>query len=259
MDLDPLIKAAVPDPELRRLEIEELPLFEYDNLKEDQIRVLTLLPGNDTDPIRCEFESLLRSATASTFSALSYLWGLEPNVYETIVVTRSSGLIGEAAAAGNRRLSIRPSLYDALVAQRRTSSNPQRFWVDALCIKQKSVEEKAHQIRQMSEIYTCASSVTVWLGKAADDSDYVIDAILSNLTTEYTTQRFMAGMIAIFMRPWFTRTWVVQEFVLNRTPPLIACGFKPTITWDELKEAYVTAFPQGQLSSYISRINLEQS
>jgi Heterokaryon incompatibility protein (HET) len=249
MDLDSLVKAAAPDPEIRQSEIQDLPSFEYDKLGEDQIRVLTLLPGNDSNIIRCEFESLLRSAAASTFSALSYLWGPEPQVYDSIVITKSSGETGKVV--GDSRLSIWPSLHDALVALQRASSSKQRFWIDALCINQKSVEEKTHQIRQMSKIYSGASSVTVWLGNAADDSDYVMDTIMSNLTAEYTTQRFMAAMIAVFMRPWFTRTWIVQEFVLNRKSPLIACGLKRFITWDKLKDAYVAAFPQGPSPSYI--------
>ncbi|KAK0702799.1 heterokaryon incompatibility protein-domain-containing protein [Lasiosphaeris hirsuta] len=211
----------------------QVPLFEYDNLARDEIRVLTLLPGNDADPIRCEFKSLKRTAAASTFSALSYLWGPEPQDYETIIV-------------GGCRLPIRPSLHDALVALRRASLEKQRLWVDALCINQFSPEEKKHQIRQMGQIYTCASSVTVWLGKAAGDSDYVMDTISAGRSAEYTTRRFMTAMIAIFNRPWFTRTWVVQEFVLNRKPPVIACGFnKPLISWTDFNDAYVTAFPQA--------------
>jgi hypothetical protein len=56
----------------------------------------------------------------------------------------------------------------------------------------------------------------------------------------------MLGIIAILARPWFTRTWIVQEFVLNRASPLIACGFKQMITWDDFMEAYIAAFPLGK-------------
>ncbi|KAI9695745.1 MAG: hypothetical protein M1820_008417 [Bogoriella megaspora] len=38
------------------------------------------------------------------------------------------------------------------------------FWIDALCIDQSSVEEKNHQVRQMSKIYSNAKQVIVWLG-----------------------------------------------------------------------------------------------
>jgi hypothetical protein len=56
----------------------------------------------------------------------------------------------------------------------------------------------------------------------------------------------MLGIIAMLARPWFTRTWIVQEFVLNRASPLMACGFKRMITWDDFMEAYIAAFPLGK-------------
>ena len=43
--------------------------------------------------------------------------------------------------------------------------------VDAICINQEDKIEKGMQVRYMSEIYSKASHVIVWLGEAENDSD----------------------------------------------------------------------------------------
>jgi len=39
-----------------------------------------------------------------------------------------------------------------------------RIWVDALCIDQNNLEEKAYQIELMHKIYAQAQHVVIWLG-----------------------------------------------------------------------------------------------
>jgi hypothetical protein len=227
-----------------------LPPFNYETLEENQIRVLTLLPGPESDPICCEFHIVSRIAAASSFSALSYYWGSVPRVLKTIVISKvviDDGVVGSKVVSGDRRLPVWPNLYHALVALRRASQEPQRLWVDAVCINQSCLLEKKNQIRHMSQIYISALNVIIWLGEAGGDSDFVMDSISNDSVNNFTTQRFMLGMIAIFARPWFQRTLIVQEFVLNRAAPLIACGCKRLITWEDFKRAYMAAFPLGQL------------
>ncbi|KAK4124589.1 HET-domain-containing protein, partial [Parathielavia appendiculata] len=105
------------------------------------------------------------------------------------------------------------------------------LWVDAVCINQAHLTEKTEQVRQMAQVYASASRVIVWLGPSYDDSGYVMDVIAAESVSEYTTPRFMAAVLSMLACPWFTRTWIVQEIVLPRTTPLLACGFNPSITW----------------------------
>lgn len=37
------------------------------------------------------------------------------------------------------------------------------MWIDAICIDQSNVSERVHQVAQMSEIYSRATDVHVWL------------------------------------------------------------------------------------------------
>jgi hypothetical protein len=127
MDLDPLIEAALPDPDLRRLENEELPLFEYNNLKEDQIQVLNSTAGqrHGTNP--------LRTRISLAICGCFYLFG--PVV---LVGSRASRVRGYCCHSKleNDWQSCRcwgsPPIhksqsYDILGALRRASSSPQRF------------------------------------------------------------------------------------------------------------------------------------
>lgn len=99
----------------------------------------------------------------------------------------------------------------------------------------------------MDEIYTYASGVIIWLGDARDDSDYVMQTISHRNEQDYVKKRFLVGLVAILNREWFTRTWIVQEFVLNRTEPLLVCGLQEMVPWEAFLTAYETALPFGML------------
>ncbi|KAH7627866.1 heterokaryon incompatibility protein-domain-containing protein [Sordaria sp. MPI-SDFR-AT-0083] len=53
---------------------------------------------------------------------------------------------------------------------------PLALWIDQLCIAQSDSHEKAMQVGLMSQVYSRAEQVLVWLGPVADGSDEVMDA-----------------------------------------------------------------------------------
>jgi hypothetical protein len=71
---------------------------------------------------------------------------------------------------------ITKNLWSALKQLRHTSS-PRRFWIDAICINQNSVEERNHQVPLMSRIYKEATNVYVWIGDADIDSPLALALI----------------------------------------------------------------------------------
>jgi hypothetical protein len=192
------------------------------------IRLLNLLPGSG--PIHCALENVSLSDVVLDFTALSYRWGPRPLIPRTIVLH-------------GRRQFVQRNLYAALVTLRK--HGVQRLWIDALCINQNDLVEKEEQVRIMEEIYTRAKGVIVWLGDAQADSDYVMQTISLNNEQEYSKKRFLVGLLAILNREWFMRTWIVQEFVLNKAEPLIACGQGAMVPWNEFLAAYGKAFPFG--------------
>jgi hypothetical protein len=79
--------------------------------------------------------------------------------------------------------------------------------------------------------------VLVGLGSAKDDSDFVMNSIREKKSEVVTDKRFTNALTNIMKRPWFRRTWVLQEFVLNKSMPQLACGSVPHVPWDLFSEA----------------------
>lgn len=53
-------------------------------------------------------------------------------------------------------------------------------WVDAICINQDNVDEKADQIKLIADIYSQARFVVVWLGDGTAQTSRVIDCFTSS-------------------------------------------------------------------------------
>lgn len=209
--------------------------FKYQKLPESgsAIRLLRLLPSTGkTDPIQCEiFDTILDEATALPYEALSYVWG---NTQD-----------GRVIEVGQSTLRIGRNLFEALQALRASSPTASRtIWVDAICINQADVTERAQQVRIMWKIYSGATRTTVWLGPADADSDLT----MSNFSRKETQIRLEArkvrmprpdhyrgnwcgchagdlttwppteGFQELLKRSWFRRVWVRTIFFHPERP-----------------------------------------
>lgn len=205
----------------------------YDSLTENQIRVLTLHPARESSQaIHCTLRTVSLSDPNLKFVALSWTWGPAEWFPGKIFVN-------------NRQLKVRRNLIDALHALRiQAHGQPQDLWIDALSINQQDENEKVQQIPIMDQIYHRASYVVVWLGKAGDDSEYIMNCIRQDRQQAFREGRFVVGKTKLMNRPWWTRTWVMQEFMLNPVPPQIACGPGERISWT----IFASAIQQGNLA-----------
>ncbi|RSL73995.1 hypothetical protein CEP53_000590 [Fusarium sp. AF-6] len=126
------------------------------------IRLLTLLPSTKVSaPIQCSLHEVDHQSNPS-YEALSYVWGTSPSRC-SILLNGGEFSVGENLGAALRQLRPRDG-------QGRT------FWIDAICINQNNLKEKAHQVAQMDSIYRNASGVVVWLGHESNTSSEVFDA-----------------------------------------------------------------------------------
>lgn len=132
-----------------------------------QIRLLHLLPGQESDPLECSLETvtpfeepnietLVNNESHPTrrllpYEAISYAWG-NVNSEETIV-------------CNGKLLSITSSLAAALRRMRRRIGPPRVLWADGICINQKNDSEKEQQVPLMAAIYSQAKQVLCWLGE----------------------------------------------------------------------------------------------
>lgn len=127
--------------------------FSYQPLstQSDCTRFVQIEPAQSEDePISC---SLVQIAFGDrpTFDAMSYMWGdREGDNGHTILLHSVEFHVGK-------------NLFDALHHLRRGCQG-KLFWIDAICIDQKNLDERNQQVQMMQQIYFRAQTVIVWLG-----------------------------------------------------------------------------------------------
>jgi hypothetical protein len=221
-----------------------------------EIRVLKLLRGKGDSPIQCELKTVsLRKPPA--FNALSYVWG-NAAITKPIIVDGSP-----FEATVNLEAALRAI---------RSPLRSQLIWADAVCINQKDVEEKNTQIPLMSDIYSTAADVVVWLGPsnpniklavswAREWKSSILPASLSwakvNLAADFSAKgrearkiaylRTYEGFLDIFSMPYWTRMWTYQEYYLAKRDPICLCGeieFRATLLAEFLDDIHYVLWNQ---------------
>lgn len=136
-----------------------------------------------------------------------------------------------------KRFYVQETVHHLLLAIQTRFQNGDYFWLDAICINQNKRIERDQQTRIMYEIYKAAQHVYVWLGPAYDGSNIAMDFLYclapsaspyepvthSSLYAQSRSQDLSQQICALFDRPYWRRTWVIQEFLLAREVTLL-CG-----------------------------------
>jgi len=155
----------------------------------DSFRLLRVLPSlSHGFSIRCKLYTSSISRERDKYIAGSYVWG-PPEPKKTILVD------GE-------HFQVRENLFRFLKAFR-SRYQSQAIWLDAICIDQDDIEERSHQVQEMKRIYSGAKCVYSWLG-----SDKPLPRRRDQL--EY-----------IFQAEYWSRMWIVQEFILAKEVQLL--------------------------------------
>ena len=102
----------------------------------DGIRLVELLPGQDDEVIRCELRNV-RLGDNPRYEAVSYTWG-------SLGVCEDIELDGQSFA-------VRLNLWSFLNTVRQAESSL-TLWIDSICIDQRSVVERSHQVSMMGSI-----------------------------------------------------------------------------------------------------------
>jgi hypothetical protein len=166
------------------------------------------------------------------FIALSYTWG-NANDAREIIVNGCVVNVTKNLEAALRVLRCRNE-YRAGV----------KLWVDALCINQEDLEERAAQVSQMSDIYSLAVNVNVWLDGLADvKSLSVAHTILRSLpkaqlaltpyalaASDSNREPFSNAYFDLFTLPYWSRAWILQELVLSPWWTTFICQSE-SFTW----------------------------
>lgn len=189
-------------------------------LSEHEIRLLSIEPGHGE--ISCSLTPHLLDSHI-TYDALSYAWGDD----------RKDCPI----SCNDKLLYVTKSLFGAL-RQLRSNRQTAQLWVDAVCINQADNAEKSLQVGIMRKIYENAQHVRVWLGPAEEEKDEAGLELLRRIhkrcgiirpddtTMDHSSLEDLKfpgakdpcwkSVLQILHRPYFTRIWILQEFLLAR-------------------------------------------
>ncbi|KAH7067182.1 heterokaryon incompatibility protein-domain-containing protein, partial [Paraphoma chrysanthemicola] len=190
-------------------------------------RLLQILPGPDDSDIVCVLHEYLIPINNAfgPYECLSYVWGDSTQRRRIYIQDDSS-----SAEHVNELLylDVTSNLFIAL-HRLRNESFPRLMWIDAICINQADLRERATQVQYMSTIYSSAGRVLVWLGEEADDSTRLFAAIEAvamesrRVQTARTKRVPRQPLVALLKRPWFHRVWILQEMAAARQLVVI-CG-----------------------------------
>jgi hypothetical protein len=190
---------------------------------------------------------------APGFVALSYAWGSSEG-QRTMSLDRQAFNIRRNLWAAlmtisklvrsGRYLKLSTGLHDPDTDSEdqamRTEPGPWKwFWIDAICINQADLDEKAQQVSMMGQIYSRAGLVLAWLG-AGDhtvlDALHVIESFGAHSYNADPWQRILASSKRHDGRrcridgnkflelEYFHRLWIVQEFALAQNLVLLYGG-----------------------------------
>lgn len=212
----------------------------YDTLAASQFRLFKIAAYDGTVP-----SGLLETYDMNAcpqFRALSYTWGpaLDPIAEEqdrinTMFIIRNG-----------KQLDVTKNAFDAcLYLSNSDIYQNQHFWIDAICINQGDLQERARQVLLMGEIYSNALEVVIWLGWPTVDLGNIVwatEVLLPKLDEISPPPGIGAGRLlrsSVFdpeiqkilgierlaqklrgfnqfcsSRTWFQRSWTFQEFAL---------------------------------------------
>lgn len=211
------------------------------SLKDDEIRIIHLLPGRYEDPVQCT-SHIARLSSQPKYQAVSYRW--------------DNGQGKVAICLDGVQRGVARTVYQ-LLRRLRPPDRELPLWVDQLCIDQEDNHEKISQIRIMGQIYKQCSLCYVWLrevrpGIPLEDArsafemlSYPYDqqdgeAVQSPYAWLESTEALRGALRALQSicpnrHEWWQRAWMAQEVVL---PSCIQFVWGPLrLGWGQLERA----------------------
>ncbi|KAI1120679.1 heterokaryon incompatibility protein-domain-containing protein [Nemania abortiva] len=164
----------------------------YSPLKSDerQIRLVTIKAGRWWSSLRCHLTCVSLN-DAPHYEALSYVWGNPDDRVQVLLNEQSVGVTRNLGQA---------------LSYLRSPSEDRVIWIDALCINQEDLDERASQVRLMPDIYRMAWRVVSWLG-AKDARGYA--TVAAWIVSEAARNHFS---------PSWVQNWLLDEDKLLNHP-----------------------------------------
>ncbi|KID78004.1 Heterokaryon incompatibility protein 6, partial [Metarhizium brunneum ARSEF 3297] len=145
--------------------------YQYEPLPPDgkHIRLAVLHPRASPRPEDIRITIQHAPLEARPFMALSYVWGDASDRLDVAVAQSSTD-------APAKRLSVTANLAEALGHLPYADSHLV-LWVDAVCINQQDLDERARHVSLVAEIYASAERVLAWTGPSAPGSNVAVNLL----------------------------------------------------------------------------------
>jgi hypothetical protein len=192
-----------------------------------QVRLLRILTtGHDvSNKVECSLHNVAVANLPTTdYVALSYFWGetqTHNDVHEIIV--------------DRQKYWVRTNLWTFL---QHGLDHSLPIYIDAICLNQLDNEERGNQVKLMSEVYSHANQVHVWLGsphaEQIDDLGLLRLDLTKRTPHSFWHPRSLIGLSYICSRDYWRRLWIVQELLLSKSAQ-IHCG-PFAFSWNELSQ-----------------------
>lgn len=206
-----------------------LPLYQYSAIGFGKIRLMHLQAGAGNSPIRITFEEVALPDDPA-YEAVSYCWGGS---------TRDCNI-----ASGNTRIEITQNGMDALW-HFRLPDKSRTLWMDAVCINQEDMEERASQVLVMDQIFSNAIQTLAWAGNDAphvNEAFEFLDRFRTVVQQDIIRQSEEHSMeletIAVVKRAPGSPLWTVMYYGLHPRVSSLEIGFDREISASCLEQNF---------------------
>ncbi|KAF2968708.1 hypothetical protein GQX73_g4904 [Xylaria multiplex] len=224
----------------------------YQPLKGDlPLRLLLIHPGQPEQPLKTELIPTTLGEAQGCYDATSYTWGSPENP--------------ELICCGDYQLRVQRNAFHMMLDLRKPNES-RKVWIDAVCINQCSLDERAEQVAIMHHIYRRAGATWVWMGrpdeqstavmtyaatldarKFVDEFSYCQYGSIWSLFTEKSyffdplfdtgfdanqKEDLAVAIVNFLNRPWFSRVWIQQEASLSPRVQVV-CGSN-SVNWENI-------------------------
>lgn len=235
MDAAPLIQSTYVSQhrDAGWVDQQNLPCYQYSPINSlgGEIRLVKVKKGFfRSDVVECEIVATYLDQSKG-YQALSYCWG--------------SSDMRNVMLIDGKRYFINDSLNAALKAFREIHQQGCLLWSDYISINQANKVELNEQVLLMRRIYTEAASTFVYLGPTNDTWSLGLDLmILLGITQSLLKSGMISSdmvwlppeehpcwveYLSTFNKPWFSRTWILQEIVLSKNATM--CMGRLQFSW----------------------------
>ncbi|KAK3360362.1 heterokaryon incompatibility protein-domain-containing protein [Lasiosphaeria hispida] len=223
--------------------------YKYDPLSESkrQIRIFTLLPSLLSPDLRGTLQAVdFDTPTPPPYETLSYVWGQDP-VFDHVLSLDSAAF------------QISAHLANILVHIRHPDTE-RHLWIDAVCIDQTNLGERARQVDMMGDIYRGCTTDLAWLGdlgpvvagrvfeerteeewrRAVTAEEGLVfikemsehQVTLSDFGGHDVPAGIHANLAAVFDTRLWSRIWIVQE--LSCAKHVLLLAGRQSLSWEAL-------------------------